>query len=235
MFRRRFLMAAIVAGIATLAGPATGRADFKLRLDFGNNGSYETTITDNQAGDSDPTVGVINFSTSGGGFSVLVNVGSSKPVLTSGQMDLLNLTISGGAGVVAVELTDTGFPGTPGAYTFSVGGTTTTSLGLLSFEAGGTSSDTEFDLSNSTGPLNPTGTGGTGFATSAQFANGGADPYSLTIRAVVEHTAPGQITSFDAHLTPVPAPAGLVLAATALPFVGILRRRLRRPETATAA
>jgi hypothetical protein len=33
----------------------------------------------------------------------------------------------------------------------------------------------------------------------------------------------------------VPAPAGLILAATALPFAGLLRRRLRRPEATTAA
>jgi hypothetical protein len=41
--------------------------------------------------------------------------------------------------------------------------------------------------------------------------------------------------SASGTITAVPAPAGLILAATALPFVGLLRRRLRKPEATTAA
>ena len=39
MFRRKFLMAAIVAGIATLAGPGTSQAAFLLKLDSTAGGS----------------------------------------------------------------------------------------------------------------------------------------------------------------------------------------------------
>jgi hypothetical protein len=58
------------------------------------------------------------------------------------------------------------------------------------------------------------------------------DPYSLTIRAVVEHTGANQITTFDAHLRPVPAPAGLVLALSGVPVLALgylWRRKAKAP------
>ena len=217
---------------ATLAGPATSRADFVLRVDFGNNGSWEHTITDNGAGDLDLTDGLILASTPGGGFTIMVNTGSSKPNLAPGHLDLANVSVSGGAGTVAIELTDTDFAGPSADYEFAAGGTT---HGIVTFEAGGTSSNTEFDLSNSTGVMNTVPGGGNSFTAFGTFPSDGQNPYSLTIRAIITHAGAQDATSFNASLQPVPAPAGLILAATALPFVGLLRRRLRRPEATTAA
>jgi hypothetical protein len=50
--------------------------------------------------------------------------------------------------------------------------------------------------------------------------------------------APGSSASFSSSAMAVsvaPAPAGLIMAATALPFFGLLRRRLRKSEVANAA
>jgi hypothetical protein len=52
--------------------------------------------------------------------------------------------------------------------------------------------------------------------------------------AVAVNNLPQIQASVDSTVI-VPAPAGLILAATALPFVGLLRRRLRKPEATTAA
>ncbi len=232
MLRFRFLTAAIIAAVAALASPATSQADFKLRLDYGNNGSYEAEVVDNGAGDSDSRTGFIVYSGGGGGFSVVFTLASSKPILAPGVMDMLNLTISG-AGTVAIEVTDTGFtPARPAGYEFSVGGTSTDRAGLR-FRAGGTSSNAEFDLSTSTGDLSVTNGTGTSFTAGGFFGPGIADPYSLTMRAVITHDSAADSTSFDAEVRPVPAPGGLILAVTCIPFFGLLRRRLQQPAPAT--
>jgi hypothetical protein len=231
MFRRKFLMAAIVAGIATLAGPARSEADFKLRVDFGNNGSFESTVADGDPLDVNLLPGFITV-VSSNGIMVTVNTGTSNHAF--GTLDLNNLTVSG-AGTVAIELTDTGYSSFSG-YSLSVGGTTSENPAILAFQAGGLTSNTEFDLTTSTGVLAGVDGPGASFSAVGEFGSVAAvDPYSLTIRAVVTHDSASDTTSFDAFLQPVPAPAGLILAATALPFVGLLRRRLRKPEATTAA
>jgi hypothetical protein len=228
---RRLMMAAIVAGIAVLVGPSTSEAAFKLRLSD-DNGATWTTVEDQvllPVPDSNPTVGAVTFIGSVGAFTVNVTTGVSKPVLSSGIMDLNSINVTSvGGGTLLVELTDTDFAGPAPGYSFHVGGTTS---GSASFEAGGTNSNAEFDLSNSTGPI---AVSAPAFSFSSGFASGGANPFSLTIRAIITHSGPGN-TSFNAELRPVPAPAGLILAATALPFVGLLRRRLRKPEATIAA
>jgi len=230
MFRRRFLMAAIVAGIATLAEPSTSEGAFKLRLSD-DGGATWTTITDGGAGDDSGVAGVIQFSGDIGNWVVNVTTGLSKPLLDPGSMDLnsVNVSSSGGPATLTIELTDTDFVGPSPGQIFAVGGTAN---GSVSFEAGGTNSNTEFDLTNSTGVL---AFGSGAFSTESTIVSGSADPYSLTIRTIISHGSGTNSTSFNAELSPVPAPAGLILAATALPFIGLLRRRLRRPEATTAA
>lgn len=229
MFRRRFLMAAIVAGIATLAGPSTSEAAFRLRMMDESGATWDVDVTDNGAGDSNPLVGAITFIGSIGNWTANVTTGFSEPVLLPGHLDLNSVNASSASGgQLIIELTDTDYTGPAVDYNFEVGGTT---HGTASFEAAGTNSNGEFDFSNSTGALL---FGSSPFAGSSLLNSGGADPYSLSIRAVITHTSAGS-TSFNAALNPVPAPAGLILAATALPFVGLLRRRVRRPEATTAA
>jgi len=210
-------MAAIVAGIATLAGPSTSQAEFKLRLTQGAT-VVELTDVDND--------GVISFNGVVGSFTVNVSTGISKPVLGPATMDLNSINV--GVGTLTIELTDTDFVGPAPGYNLDVGGTTN---GTAAFLAGGTNSNDEYDISNPSPELvfNSSPYAGSAFLTSQ-----GDDPYSLTIRAVITHQTFGG-SSFDAELSPVPAPAGLILAATALPFVGLLRRRLRKPEAASAA
>jgi hypothetical protein len=218
---RRFMMAAIVAGIATLAGPSRSEAALTLRLSDGVNPTV--TVVD---GDND---GVVVFNGAIGTWTINVTTGISKPNLGPATMDLnsVNVTNSSG-GTLTIDLSDDGFVGPHSGHVLGVGGTTS---GSVSFMAAGGNSNTLFDLSNASSVLN---FNSSPYAGTALLPSGGNDPYSLTIRAVITHTGAGA-TSFNAELEPVPAPAGLILAATALPFVGLLRRRLRRQETTTAA
>jgi len=236
MFRLKFLTAALVAAVAVLAAPATSQAAFKLRLDAGNNGSFETTITDNDANDTNSMVGVIGYSNSNfGGFLITATTGTSKPVLGSGMLGLVSVEVSGAAGTIGIELTDTDYqPALPGSYILSVAGVTSEDPSALSFQAGGTNSNTEFDLTHSTGVVTGNPVGGSSFATGGSFTSGNASPYSLTIRAVITHNSALDNTFFDAELRPAPAPAGLVMLASALPFGGFLLRRLRKPTVPTA-
>jgi hypothetical protein len=64
--------------------------------------------------------------------------------------------------------------------------------------------------------------------------------YNLTETIGINLTAAntnGNGVSFQMNtvVTPAPAPAGLIMVATMLPFAGLLRRRLRKSEVATAA
>jgi hypothetical protein len=223
---RRFLMAAIVAGIATLAGPSTSEAAFTLRL---TQGATVVTVLDGGAGDSNPVLGAITYIGPVGVFTINVSTGLSKPAIGPAAMDLNSVNSSTAAGTLTIELTDTDFVGPSPGHTFNVGGT---SQGTAVFEAGRSDLNAPFALSDSTGAL---AFGAGAFSGSAGLGSGIGNPYSLTIRADITHGSGTRTSSFNAELTPVPAPAGLILAATALPFVGLLRRRLRKPEATTTA
>ena len=73
--------------------------------------------------------------------------------------------------------------------------------------------------------------------TLSSVLGGSTGDYSITNVINVSGLGAGQtVGNLSIESTVVaPAPAGLILAATALPFVGLLRRRLRRPEATTAA
>jgi hypothetical protein len=73
------------------------------------------------------------------------------------------------------------------------------------------------------------------FTTSPYSASGSSSfsksgPYALIAQVVVTAPAAGRTASFDFNQQTLPAPAGVVLALTALPFMGLgyLRRRLKR-------
>jgi len=239
MFRRALLpIMAILIGSMILGSPPTADAAFKLRFDIGADGSFEREITDRigifgDANDLNPTAGRILYDSTVseiGGVLLgweLQSRGTSKPPLDGGRLDLLQLVLSSTViGKVAIELTDTDFSlGGSFPYAFHAGGTTDSDSSLFSFEGGGGSSNVEYDLTSSTGAL--AAVGGTSFVADGTFGPTTADPFSLTIRAVIEHTEIGQITTFDAFLTPMPAPGAVVLLCTAVPCLvaGVMRRR----------
>jgi hypothetical protein len=225
MFRRKFLMAVIVAGIAALAGPARSEAGFSLTL--------PDTAVVNDVG------GVIAFSgditVNGRVYNVLLNSNvndlsspTSEGILTT-QIAVKRV---GGIGlnedlVFSIVWNDPVGPN-PAPLTFSAGGATnfgsqgslhlvsTASPDLVTLTTDFTGSQ---DIGGDSAPFNRSST-----------------PYTISQEYTISLAGTGTFSGvFGAAVTAVPAPAGLILAATALPFVGLIRRRLRKPEATTAA
>lgn len=233
---RKYLVAIALLGGLGLLAPNTASADLLLRISDGvttqivldqdlvggaaSSGGNVSTVADGNA-----TVGAVAFNGVIGSFVVNVIVGTSKPLIGD-RLDLFNLNISGGAGTLTVEVTDTGFTTSPQGLKLEIGGTTD---GTVTIAAAGDPTNTEFGAGP--GPaLGPFSTGGA-FGGSATAAGPGTSPYSMTMTAMITQ-GNGDITSFDALLTPVPEPSSLVLVATGLTFFGGTFWRRRRKAAA---
>ena len=182
-------------------------------------------MTDNGAGDTDSTVGLISFSGAIGAFQTNIAIGSSKPLIGSASaphMDLFSVTITSplAGGTLILSLTDTGFTGSgPAQFLTLVGGTLGigASVGIESFINGAT-------LTN----LGQFGPGGAFSSTASGIANL-SSPFSMGITATLVATAnsAAQISSFDAEVK-IPEPATLAIFGTGLVFLGFAVRRRRK-------
>jgi hypothetical protein len=258
MFRWKFLMAAIVAGIAALAGPATSQAAYELRLS--SNGEIATLdLTTVTTGAGTIGSGTYTGSSSGGGVVTLTGI------VFQGYTISTNLTFSnspGSPGLAQLSLSDTSIQRTAALTnngTLSIAVSATDYSSPTGFTTNNTAFQTLYTPNNANGTVTLTshvdltnslfGAGNTQSDTATtSFSspiNTQALPsinglFSMTNEiqvsglAVAVNNLPQIQASVDSTVI-VPAPAGLILAATALPFVGLLRRRLRKPEATTAA
>lgn len=254
MFRCRFLpilLALVGIGILGVATPA--EAAFRLRLD--NIGAGTGTVLTDTDGD-----GLLIFAGGlGAGFVVNVTTGSSKPLIGGVnnifEMDLNSVNINvNGPGSLRITLEDDNYVGSNGLLQLlgTVGGTLTAGAGstitvqsyvnpgnlvpalgpdqgvgaigaIGAIPAGSVAAFSTVNNANVFGP-------GAFSATGSQvFTKSG--PLSLIAQVTVNFTGGGTV-SFDENqqILPTPAPAGLVLALTGLPFLGVnyLRRRMKR-------
>jgi len=208
------------AFVLTLDDPLTSGVDIVLSDDllpgsFTDSGLL-VSHTDVAGG-----AGVISFSGAVGAFTVNVTTGISDPLIGPARLDLNSIDVSGAAGRLNVSLTDTDFSDSFSGFTVSHGGTTDANV---SFDYLYDSGNGEFS--------------GAVFASDAFNANGSergfsfnyADAivpdssYSLSILASIEHTGAGQVTSFDATMSPVPVPMSAVLFLSGLFTLHRMRR-----------
>ncbi len=263
MFRSRFLLAAVVAAVASLAAPATSQAAFYVTLsgdgintyvindqnspantgpftDLNNASSQVNNIQVASAGASTTLYNSIDFSlttrTNNPGTASLGNVFASTANLvnTSNAQKRITFTITSSGFTSPGQAGDTLYART---VLTSLMGLTTSNLG-----SGANQSQFVTTITGSGQVPNPVSTSADSFVQSGNqmwsnqvsFTRGSnytmSSTYDLYIAA--NATVDFQVNSV---VTAAPAPAGLIMLAGALPFAGLLRRRLRKSELATAA
>jgi hypothetical protein len=233
--RKLMMAAAVTAGV--LGAAAVSNAALILNI---NNGAV--VVTDNGAGDSDPTVGrIANTTTSAAGYSLAITLGTSNSPgsSTAGLLQINSLDVQNGANpaVLDLRLSDTGFtsPGnatTPMVLQSSVGGTYTGgSLGnSVTFQSSADPANGQPAAAVSTPVLTFTKAlpllSEPFSGSNAVNWSRAAGPYSLSQHLVITLSANGQVQIAGAtNATAVPEPATIGLLG--LGAVAALARRRR--------
>lgn len=248
--RSNWLVLAILTSAVVTFSASTSEAAFKVRVT--GPGPFDSSITDNGAGDADPTTGAILGSIIvGGGNSVSFGESLSKPVV-GGTPDFSELSTSGsgrlGNGTWRILVTDTSFFMSPGVNNLAL---LTSALNNLTRNSGsvGTISNVSFKSyvnygaggNNEFGGTSVNATPGGSVSQSGNVTIPGSSssgyvlidggPFSFSNE--LTFTISGGVVNFsfttDSALS-TPAPAGLVLALTALPLLGLGRRFLGRRQ-----
>jgi hypothetical protein len=198
---------------------APAQASLQLSVDAG--GGNTALVSDNLAGDLNPSAGIVAYAGTLGNFILNVAIGSSKPALGSAsdpQIDLYSVNITGwnGGGTLTMRLTDTGFTST-GATNFSIGiSGSISSGGTLLYSAFQDNSNTAFGTAN---PICSLSFNSPSFTNVCSNTLGATSPYSLTLNTVI--TLPGALSGvvFNAQLTDppqVPEPSAILLVGVGL-------------------
>ena len=191
-----------------------------------SDGTTTIVVTDNGAGDLDPTLGSVVFNGAvGSNFNVNTSAGLTKPVDGSASapaIDLNSLNHALGAGTLTITFSETGFTAFPGILTGDIGGTIAVGGSLTNIVM-----QNALDLVTN-GPFGPGPFSGSG---SAALIDGA--PYSLTQTAILTFGARGGTTSFDAMGSVPGVPDGgttVTMLGIGLLAMGAARRIYRRAK-----
>jgi len=213
----------VPALVLSIGAVSTANAALMLRLDDPTTAVIEVTVTDQGAGDMNPTAGVIVFMGPVGAFTLNVSIGVNNltygsALIPSLDLNSIDITMGIGVGSLDVYLTDTGFGGL-GPAIMAIGGVT---AGNVTYSAWADGSNVAFAMGNPLGILGPFSGAFSATAGTVGLAASSA-PYSLTQRVSIVHSAAGA-TSFNATLV-VPEPGTLALLGLALVGVAVFARR----------
>jgi len=239
MLRSKFFTAALVAATALLAAPAASQATFTLKLSqTGGVPPADLTITDGTL--PDPAAdGLIQVTGGFGDFSTTLTAASSNSATNSlpATMALTQLVLhnnSTGTRTLTLTILDTAFtvPTGPKSLDNSLAWSVPTTQDAV------TTVTLQTTVNGVNAPLLVVNSSTPNFGAQG-FSNFGPTGGSYPVQMVVTITLAGGATfngSAGATITATtPAPAGVVLVASVLPFVALLRRRLRKSDVATAA
>jgi hypothetical protein len=234
---KRMLLTLAIAASAVFFNVDSVNAAFQLRIT--SSAGPSVLIEDNLAGDLNPGTGRIAWLGTVDGWEINVVGSLSKPFVGSAASPVMDISfnithVSDATATLTIEATDTGFTPLPlYALTGRIDGNTTGgSLTSCTYQIFFDNSDAEFGTGTGSGVANFSGTS-FGVAIPGELTVTGAVPYSLTQRIVFDAPTGVTITG-DANLEAVPAPAGMVLALSALPVLGfgyLRRRKATKAET----
>jgi hypothetical protein len=229
MFRFRTippLLVAALTGAVILGSPTPADAGFKLTL---SDGTTSTVIEDNKAGDVATQEGLISFIGKLGLFEFQVTTGSSNAPGTESlaQLTINNLSIATkgfeGYKNLTITLEDTGF-------TSPEKGTLNSQLSNTMLPGGSSVTYQSFVDGQAGKLLKLEGVGG---VSDSQSISVSGTPY--TIKSVTSYTIKGwgdntplALQSTGITAVAAPAPAGLVLAGSGVPFLGLVGWLSRR-------
>jgi len=227
----RSLLAAATFTVATGASsPAHAVFVATICNDIQCTGGDDFTVQDNQAGDSIPMAGALNFTAAAFGYTLLVNTSQSKPMVGSAAAPQLDLTFAatstGATGNVFLYVSDTDFVGS-GAFNFTIGGTNSGVDGSVTGRAWGGTSNTalQFSGANLISALGPFTTTAYSGNTTGSF-NAGVNPYSLTIGTQISRTAAGTSTGdLNLQVSAIPEPSTWALLLMGPVLIGFVARR----------
>ncbi len=218
---RKFLLTAALAVTAALAAPSASQAAFTLTINA-------TVITDNMAGDLDPTVGTIFYSNALGinGYSIVgITASTTSPTTFGGLYSVsVNATVRG----LGTQVAPLVISADSGGFVYAGGFVTVNNSLARSFLSTGSVTG------NTT--ITPGGTTSTATVTSgisgdtSSLVTSTAASFSLSNKLTITGlTGTGRFNgSLDSDVSPTPAPAGLILAALGLPAFGLLRRKFSK-------
>lgn len=246
MFRKMLLTAAVAVAVGVLS-PSAAKADFELTLSSGAT-SYTIDFSSATSGFGTGAGAGLSWSLSGttevvsgtfAGYSLLTqtNKTNSPGNTVSGTLSLGNVSVTNntGNGSLTFTLTATGYsapnPQTllqaSDSATSSGSGNSATVTGTAYYSStGGTGDESGPNVPLSSFSVNNGASGssngmiGLGSVPSSSYSI--TDVFSLT-NIVGEVDSAGMA----ADVYGAPAPGGLLLAATVVPFIGVLRRRMR--------
>ena len=249
----RFMLLSLAAVVAGTGLHNTAQAAFQVTLAV--SGFATQTIIDNGAGDTNPLVGFIGAQGSIDGYNYNVTANSNSP--NGGfagqfvvQQNALITATTATSGPLTIMTSADGFTtGTPNPLTLQVfnalsqstfnrgvataittvtppgGANGTTSVATVNGGSIPASSDTTTRVLVSSNPFAISNT-----LTITGLTRLAGDPQGPQFNGTLTSTALSQAGAAGDIVTP--APAGFILAATALPLFGLLRRRYGKPSAA---
>jgi len=244
MFRKLLLTAAVAVAVGVIS-PSAAKADFTLTLTSGSSTAsfdfttsvYSSGFIVNNTGAGFATVSLLPSTSFAGYTSLSFSVNTSAPVDSpSGLLsqNTFSITSTSASASLVVAVTSTGPAGfnpsnVPVTLNDSIS-STTLSGGALSAATSTATGETSGSLTTS-----PIGMSTIGFLPSGNVTGSLAGIIDVT-NTITIGDAPGTDNfTFSTNLVSAPAPSGLILAATVVPFFGLLRRRMRQMNNVVAA